>query len=218
MCFSESQSFFNFILLIIGSLYTKNNYRLSLPLLFLSLKDLIQGFLYRYKNDKKINNILTTLSYVHIGFQPLFVNLFISNFSKQYDKIWNVILPICFVYGLYYMTSLEELDIQNDPNCKGGGDYCADETLSYMGQHHIAYRFERDVNTKIIDILYIILTFIPGVLLAGNVGLLWTLFVALIYTAWGHVDGGEKSAIWCFLSILFALPLAIFEKQVFKLL
>ena len=122
---------------------------MSLPLLFLSLKDLIQYFLYKYKNNKKINNILTTLSWVHISFQPLFVNIFMSHFSKHQSQTWITIFIASTIYALYNLTTLEELDIQNDDNCvtRHNDDYCASDTLSYMGKYHIAYRFERDANT-----------------------------------------------------------------------
>lgn len=54
MCFSETQSFLNAFILIIGSIYVWPKYQLSISLIFLALKDLIQGFLYYYQNNKKV--------------------------------------------------------------------------------------------------------------------------------------------------------------------
>ena len=55
MCFSETQSYINTVLLVMGGLYVYPNYRLSIPLIFLAFKDLIQGLLYHYhsKNNEK---------------------------------------------------------------------------------------------------------------------------------------------------------------------
>ena len=188
---------------------------MSLPLLFLSLKDLIQYFLYKYKNNKKINNILTTLSWVHISFQPLFVNIFMSHFSKHQSQTWITIFIASTIYALYNLTTLEELDIQNDDNCvnRHNDDYCASDTLSYMGKYHIAYRFERDANTVITDWLYVLLTFVPGILLSGSMGTLWAIFATSLFIIFKDVGAGEKAAIWCFLSIIYSLPVAIFVKQ-----
>lgn len=119
MCFSETQSFINAIILISGSIYVYPKYRLTLFLIFLALKDLIQGFLYKYQHHEKHENILTVLSWIHICFQPLFVNIFMSNFSKNKNEknYWNIILIISFLYGIYTLTTLKEFDIQNDPDC-----------------------------------------------------------------------------------------------------
>ena len=117
MCFSEKQSFINAIILIIGSIFVYPKYRLSIFLIFLALKDLIQGFLYKYQHNEKLENSLTVLSWIHICFQPLFVNIFMSNFSQNKNNYWNIIFIICFLYGIYALTTLKEFDIQNDPDC-----------------------------------------------------------------------------------------------------
>ena len=48
--------------------------------------------------------------------------------------------------------------------------------------------------------------------------IIWGIFVLLITNIFGKIGDGEKAAIWCFSSIIIALPFAIFEKQISQLL
>ena len=215
MCFSETQSFINAIVLIIGSTYVYPKYRLTIFLIFLALKDLIQGFLYKYQHNEKLENILTVLSWIHICFQPLFVNIFMSNFSQNKNNYWNIIFIISFLYGIYTLTTLNEFDIQNDPECitDKKNDFCSRYTTSYIGKYHIAYKFNRDNDILFFPKIYLILMFIPSLFTnSRNLGIIWGLFVRLIYISFNNIGEGEKAAIWCFLSIIFFLPIAILNK------
>jgi len=42
--------------------------------------------------------------------------------------------------------------------------------------------------------------------------------MALAQTFFNNIGEGEKAAIWCFLSIIFFLPISIFNKQIKKFL
>lgn len=216
------QSFINAIILIIGSIFVYDKYRLSIFLIFLALKDLIQGFLYKYQHNEKLENRLTVLSWIHICFQPLFVNIFMSKFSQNKNNYWNIIFIICFLYGIYALTTLNEFDIQNDPDCitkNKKNDFCSKHTTSYIGKYHIAYKFNRDNDILFFPIIYLILMFIPTLFTNSRIlGIIWGLFIGLIYIFFNNIGEGEKAAIWCFLSIIFFLPIAIFNKQISKFL
>lgn len=236
MCFSEKQSYINSIMLLMGSMYVYPKYKLSILLIFLALKDLIQGLLYHYQGNEKMEHILTVLSWVHICFQPLMVNIAFSYFSKNNYTYWYIIYAICFIYAIYTLTTLKKFDIQNDPNCsveniesiasfiqgrdnKNTNDFCSKETTSYMGKYHIAYQFKRDNDVLFFPIMYGILMFIPCLFTnARLLGILWGVFVGIIYIVFRNIGEGEKAAIWCFLSIIFLLPVCIFNKYVSKIL
>lgn len=210
MCFTERHSYFNAVLLLIGGYIVKDNIRLTLPLLFLAFKDILQGLLYRGHNKK----LWSTLSWVHICFQPLFVNLFISHFDHE-NIIWKYVFLICGLWGIYMMTTIEELDIQNNPNCnlKQDTDFCAKETSAYMGKHHIAYLFNRD------DIpftySYRALMFLPLLFTKARfLYILWGLFAYISYYFFNDIRSGERSAIFCLSSIVYFLPIAIFNKNI----
>jgi len=222
MCFSQTQSYINTILLVIGGFYVYPNYRLTFGLIFLALKDLLQGLLYYYKNNEKSKNILTSFSWIHLCFQPLFVNIFMSHFSKQNTYYWNSIFIISLLYGLYDITTLNEFDIQNDPDCikkNEKNDLCSSHTTSYIGKYHVGYKFSKDKTNFLYSIVYPILMFIPALFTKSRIlGVIWAILVSCLYLVLNNIGDGEQAAIWCFLSILYFLPISIFHKKISKLL
>tara|TARA_B110000285_G_C15139813_1_gene629962 strand:- start:5140 stop:5520 length:381 start_codon:yes stop_codon:yes gene_type:complete len=121
---------------------------------------------------------------------------------------------MCILFGFYMMTVLNDLDIQNDPDCDSDGkdDFCADETLSYQGKYHIAYRFRTDKYIYQKLCIYFMLMFIPPLLVGPfGSGLAWPMFIGLIYALCRKLGFGEFAAIWCFASVIY-LPIAIFEE------
>lgn len=229
MCFSETGSYLNTIILIFGSIFVYPKYRLAIFLLFLALKDFIQGLSYRNIKNKKSTKFLTSLSWIHICFQPLFVNIFMSHFSQNKNNYWYIVYLISFLYGLYAVTTLTEFDIQNDPDCittNTRDDFCSKYTTSYIGKYHLGYKFSTDKGGVIFPQMYLIIMLIPS--LFTNSRLLcffWILFILMINISYNTINNtkfqendGEKAAIWCFLSIVFFLPIALFEKQASKYL
>ena len=220
MCFTETQSYINAILLVISGIICVPYWRLYIPLIFLALKDILQGLLYRNIENKTVNNTLTKLSWIHICFQPLFVNMFLSQFSKNNNNniYWNSIFIICALYGLYNITNLNDYDIQNDEDCKklnNKNNFCSNETLSYIGKYHVGYRFSSDKSIFISKLIYTALTFIPSLLTSSRiVGFIWMVFVMIIYKIGNYLKlgNGETAAIWCFSSLLCGIPMAIIYK------
>jgi len=144
-----------------------------------------------------------------------------SNFSQNKNNYWNIIFIISFLYGIYTLTTLKEFDIQNDPDCNSNkkNDFCSINTTSYIGKYHIAYKFNRDNDILFFPIIYLLLMFIPSLFTNSRIlGIIWGLFVGLIYIIFNNIGEGEKAAIWCFLSIIFFLPISIFNKQISKIL
>ena len=63
--------------------------------------------------------------------------------------------------------------------------------------------------------MYLILMIVPSLFTKSRIlGIIWALFISIIYIFFNNVGEGEKAAIWCFLSIIFVLPISIFNKQV----
>jgi hypothetical protein len=217
MCFSEIQSYINTILLSLIAILKINNYRLSIPLFFLATKDLIQGLLYKYINNSKVNKILTKLSWIHICFQPFIVNLGMSNFSSSHSKFWNIILIISFLYGIFTISTLHDFNTDMSPcettNTKA--DFCSKNTISYIGNYHVGYRFKRTKDELLFPLLYLILMFIPGLFTNSYIlTISWGILVSLIYIVYENNGTGETAAIWCFLSIIFWLPVSLFEDNI----
>lgn len=208
MCFSESQSYTNAIILLFTCLFLKQNTRLIIALIYLAIKDLIQGFLYKYQKNEKINNFFTILSWIHICFQPLVLNIFLSHFDQTKKEYWNIIFALCFIYGLISMMTLKDLNSCEDFD----DDFCSDKTLSYLGKYHVGYKFKRNKTVHIINYLfYIALMFIPGLITnARTITFIWIFFVSFLNFYFNDVGSGEIAALWCFLSIIYAIPVSLY--------
>jgi len=217
MCFSESQSYIHAIVLFVTGIMIKDKWELSISLIFLGFKDLLQGLLYHYLENKDKLNFYTSLSWVHICFQPLFVNLISSYFDKENKIYWNRILFISLIYGIYASSSIKEFDMTDSEMCikkNKTDDFCSKETTSYLGTYHIAYKFNRNSERVLPRWWYMLLVFVPSIFSNSKViGILWLFFVGLIEFIFRHTNSGERGAIWCYLSIIFALPLAIFSDK-----
>lgn len=233
MCFSETQSYLNAILLGGTGIYTLPNYKLSLTAIYFSFKELLQGLLYNYQGNQPILKLIATLSWVHIVFQPLILNIFFSHFAPNF-KFWNIIFILSIILGIMMTMELNELDIQNDPDCKPknkNDDFCK-KTGGYIGKHHIAYSFHTDKEWKPFHMwIYWQILFVVPVLFtkAWPIGLFSILLVVLIHITYDYIHNikpdplptqtyefsGEKSAIWCFLTIVF-IPIILFEKRIKK--
>jgi hypothetical protein len=137
---------------------------------------------------------------------------------------WNKILLACALFAVYSFTMLNEFDIQNDPDCEKRNDkddYCSETTTSYIGKYHLGYKFSLDNRNKVFDVTkwYTILSFLPGLFTKSKyISLLWSLFVSLIFNKYDDIGSGEQSAIWCYLSVIFALPVAIFSDNIKKII
>ena len=217
MCFSESQSYIHALVLFVTGIMIKDKWQLSTSLIFLGFKDLLQGLLYHYLGNKDKLNFYTSLSWIHICFQPLFVNLISAYFDKDNSTYWNRILFICLIYGIYASSSIKEFDMTDSEMCikkNKTDDFCSKETTSYLGTYHIGYKFNRNSDRVLPRWWYILLVFIPSIFSNSKViGILWLFFVGLIEFIFRHTNSGERGAIWCYLSIIFALPVAIFSDK-----
>lgn len=236
MCFSEYQSYINAALLAGTGIYASPNYKLSLTGIYFSSKELIQGLLYKYQGNKSMLKLLGIASWVHIVFQPLILNIFFSHFAPNF-KFWNIVYILSIILGIIMTMELNELDIQNDPDCVAkneNDDFCAKETGAYIGKHHIAYSFHTDKEWKPFNMwIYWQILFILPVLFtkARSLGLLSISIVVLVQVIYDYIHNikphplptqtkdfsGEKAAIWCFLTVIF-IPIILYEKKIQKLL
>tara|TARA_B100000123_G_C25728570_1_gene428113 strand:+ start:297 stop:998 length:702 start_codon:yes stop_codon:yes gene_type:complete len=233
MCFSESQSYINAALLSSAGLYVLPEYKLSLVGIFFALKELLQGFLYKYLDNEIMLKYLSMASWVHICFQPLIINILYSYFDPK-NIVWKITFIIAFIFGIIMITELNEFDIQNDPNCtplNRNDDYCS-ETTAYMGKYHIAYRFRLDKTWSPFSLwrYWFALFFIPVLFTKARLlGIIHIFLTFLIITTYNYMSGlkdipfyssefvGEKAAIWCFLTI-YLIPVILFAKPIKKML
>lgn len=218
MCFSENLSYLNFVILVSYGSYIIQSWRLSLPLLYLGLKDLLQGLLYKYLDNSSISTILGTLSYIHICFQPLIFNMAFSYFDTNKNKklYWNFIFLITFCWGLWKLSKHEYFDLQYENNCTNPeSDFCSLYNGGYKGKYHIGYK----ATTEKAVFSYPLFLFLPSLftrVFPLSFILLGFVIILKAITDFQNIRDGEFAAIWCFISIIYLLPIAIFKKQIQK--
>jgi hypothetical protein len=138
MCFSEQMSLAIGMTGILSSIYFfKKNIYAAIGIGYFALMEILQYFQYKVINEcnNDYNKFLTNIGYLHICFQPLFVNIWLFAFIKKPNFIY---LYMCFFAGLLLASRLlfvkdnELCDTKNEP-------LCGPKTCAYSGKRHIAW-------------------------------------------------------------------------------
>jgi hypothetical protein len=172
-----------------------------LPLAYFSCMEALQGFTYMWigKCGNDYNTVLTILSYIHIAFQPFFINMFALSFKPQAWKHWGMIASAC---TLSTMVMLSMLMFPGFPaNCSPPDQtICGAVTCSYHGNWHIAWMLQLS-NLDPHYFSYIFVAFVvPLFYGAWRVVLYHALFGPLLMFLLSS-NKDEQPAIWCLLSI-----------------
>jgi hypothetical protein len=228
MCFGRPWSATSFSILFVSGIFCIYK-RVPLPIVaaiyFLAMKELLQFLLYSYAGScSPMNKFLTTLSWIHISFQPFFMNWFISAFSHTPD-MYRVPLVMCLIYAIANMFRIKELNGPVKYTCKPDDDksvnLCRKQTCSILGDYHVAYGFQLSSSDAYAYspsfFTYTLLMFAPAFIIGD-----WQIAsihaaVALI-TVYLFKDIGEGAAVWCvnsFWIAFFALYYAKFQKSPF---
>jgi len=136
MCFSENISLAIGITGILSSVYFYNkNIYASIGIGYFALMEIIQFFQYKVINNcNDYNKFLTQLGYIHICFQPLFVNLWLFAFTKPNF----IFIYMSFFAGLLLASRLFFVD--DNELCDGKNEpLCGKKTCSFSGNRHIAW-------------------------------------------------------------------------------
>lgn len=199
---------------------------LWMPLGYFALMELLQAVTYLYINqcDLLINKILTTLGYVHIMFQPFFVNMVAMYFIPEYIKnsIANYVYIICgigvmlFIIKLYPFTGTTLCHFGEEP-------FCGSIACSLRGEWHIAWQLP--LNNLLSDIYvfkglhsytYLFVSFIMPIFYGSWRLVLVTFFLGPFIAFFSTHNMNEFPAIWCLFSI--ALCLTIIKSPIRKYL
>jgi hypothetical protein len=186
-------------------------------LAYFSTMELLQAFTYSVIGvcaltntiEGKWNEILTILSYLHICFQPLFLNLFGISFSVKLENIKKLLkttIPIILISCFLMIARLFPSEFW------GLCDYiksplCGLDTCSYFGDWHIAWRLTLNsfdeisiFNIKIVFLSYHLPIFILPFFYGGWRWSLYQFFYMLISMSLTN-NKDEWPAIWCIGSI-----------------
>lgn len=220
MCFGIVWSGVSFSTLMGACAYilaSSGDKRVLAALLFLSVKELIQFINYRHTATcSPVNRALTSLSWIHISFQPFFINLLISAFSDT-PQYYTPILYMCLVYAFFNSLRLKEVRGKITLPCADTSPLssaCRKETCSINGKYHLAYGFELEsADSTLVPSMfsYYLLTIVPALVIGDYLIVAINSLVMLASFALARHDMGEAAAIWCLNSFWMA-ALAFWKK------
>ncbi len=181
---------------------------------YFSLMELLQAFTYSVIGDcdNPTNQIATLLSYLHVTFQPFFINAVALYFipAEIRKRIYIPVYVICFAGAIFTLIQLVPMSWAG--MCDISRPLCAERLCSVRGNWHIAW----DVPTNGIGNYFVHAGFYP--LIDGFPGyVIPAFFLPLLYGSWRVVvfhyffgpflsthltsNHNEWPAIWCLLSI-----------------
>lgn len=144
MCWSGEASF---ALATIGSgatayaAYKKQPRALWLALGYFSLMEWLQAFTYSVIDQCHLpsNQIATLLGYLHIAFQPFFINAVSMHFipEKLQRKIAPFVYTSCFASSIFMLIQLYPFEWAG--HCDPGSSLCGARLCSVRGSWHIAW-------------------------------------------------------------------------------
>jgi hypothetical protein len=194
--------------------YKKEPAPLWIALGYFSLMELLQAYTYSVINQCELpsNQIATLFGYLHITFQPFFINAVALYFvpAEIRKKITIPVYSLCFIGAIFTLIQLYPFDWAGA--CDPLRPLCADRLCSVRGNWHIAW----EVPTNGIGNWFVTLGFRPTS--DGYPGYLLSAFaLPLVYGSWRVVtyhylfgpfiaqlstdNHNEWPAIWCLLSI-----------------
>jgi len=195
---------------VVAYLILKKESRLLwIPLGYFAIMETLQALTYIYIGDcsSPMNQLLTFLSYIHISFQPIFINLIFLYFipARFRKKIFTVVMILSFLATIFMLAKVYPFDWAG--TCNPADAMCAKSLCSIKGSWHIAWHVPLNNLGNGISSYYLAAIILP--LIFGS----WR---AVIYTLiFGpglakiiSSSPNEWPAIWCLMSI--ALILVVF--------
>jgi len=198
--------------------YKKEDPRLYTALGYFSLMELLQAYTYTVIDQCTLpaNQIATLLGYLHISFQPFFINLismyFIPNRIRK--KIEIPVYALCFISAIFMIIQLYPLDWAGD--CEIGRSLCGEILCSVSGNWHIAWdipvngigNYFYNTSNLLLQLLfrdgfpsYVIVAFLLPLLYGSWRMTIYHLMVGPLLAMALTNDVNERPAVWCLLSI-----------------
>lgn len=200
--------------------YKGESRQLWIPLTYFACMELLQAATYAYINlcDSPPNQILTLFGYIHIAFQPFFVNMVAMYFipAEVRNKISTFVYTVCAVGAIAMLVKMYPFAWSG--KCLIGIEaFCGAQACSVSGDWHIAWQLP--LNGLNIDFSHTIPGFMYG--LHGFTYIVVAFIMPVIYGSWRFVafhilmgpvlsmlttrDPNEYAAVWCLFSIALCL-------------
>ena len=203
-----------------GTIYAvkqKKSKLLWLPLLYFSLMEGLQVVQYFFIDQcgLYINQLLTVLGFIHIAFQPFFINAFALYFvpKKFAKKIAPWVYTICFLATVAMLLQLypfHAVGSSASACIPGQQEMCGNNLCTVSGEWHLAWNIPLSMYPHSIYIS----SFFLFPLLYGSWKITLVSFLIgplLVSSLSSNIN--ERPAIWCFLSVAYILIIILSPLQ-----
>jgi hypothetical protein len=209
MCWSGEASAAVATIGVLGTAYAayrKEPTALWICLGYFTLMEILQAYTYSVIDEcsNPSNQVATLLGYLHVTFQPFFINAVSLHFINQRvaNKIAPLVYSICFAAAIMMLIKLYPFDWAGQ--CKPGRPMCGALLCSVHGSWHIAWSLPiNDINDKFS--WYFLAGFIVPVLYGSWRFTLYHALMGPLLALSTTRDMNEWPAVWCLLSIGFML-------------
>ena len=185
---------------------------LWLTLGYFSLMELLQAFTYSVINQCELpsNQVLTLFGYLHICFQPFFVNAISMHFLPNQEWRKKIQIPAYTVCAICAVVMLLQMyPFSWCGNCVPGEPLCADALCSVSGNWHIAWNVPLNglgitvggVHFGAYYTAYFVAAFLMPFLYGVWRGTIFHLLLGPGLAAMTTDNPNEWPAVWCLLSI-----------------
>jgi hypothetical protein len=200
--------------------YKGESKELWIPLTYFACMELLQAATYIYIDlcDSPPNQILTYFGYLHIAFQPFFVNMVAMYFIPEEvkKKIGTVVYSICAAGALAMLVKMYPF-VWAGKCVIGAEGFCGSQACSVSGSWHIAWQLP--LNGLLSGYLDHPLGFLYG--LHATAYIVTAFWMPILYGSWRFVgfhfivgplisdlltsDPNEYAAVWCLFSIFLCV-------------
>ncbi|WP_150046351.1 MULTISPECIES: DUF5765 domain-containing protein [Methylomonas] len=209
--------------------YKGESRELWLPLTYFALMELLQAITYIYIDvcDNPNNQVLTLLGYLHIAFQPFFVNMVAMYFIPESvkHKIRITVYGICAISALAIIIKMFPFAWAG-ACAEGVEGFCGPEICSVSGNWHIAWQMP--LNGLLSEPIAWLFGFDWGLHALAYIAAAF--YLPILYGSWRFVgfhyllgplisdlttdNPNEYCAVWCLFSI--ALCVSVIKSPIRK--
>lgn len=206
MCFNAPMSLSVGLLGIFAGIYFyKKNKYIGIGIFYFGIMEILQFLQYQVidKCESKMNKFLTTLGYIHICFQPLFINIWLMGFIDDPENYY-VFLYMSVCAGILLLSRI--IWVKDHEICNTNIEpLCGPKTCSLSGQRHIVWNFRlrapgKDWVTPSIGLIFFMWV-IPTLVMFKKKPIMALIltspYLGLLFTDNIH----ESASVWCFTAI-----------------
>jgi hypothetical protein len=208
MCWSFGASFIFAIIGFIASgylIYKKESKLLWIPIGYFAIMELLQAITYFSLNQCSlpINQLLTYISYLHVAFQPFFMNAFWLP-KETRKRISPFVYGICFIGTILILIQAYPFEWAGTCDLASGG-WCGPNICSISGDWHLAWNIPLNGIPMLLIIGYAFPIFILPLLYGSWKVTIYQTLLGPVLVSFLSSNPNETPAIWCLLSMAIIL-------------